>query len=136
MLSQIVTLVPLVFVLRYVQEFSAGTRILFLFLAMAPQAAANNVTTIYFNSHSQNRLSSNERGRFIANILMLFTLGNSAGTALYGWALARGGSDMQIYISTLILSAALVAKVSLWLMLRGDSAGRETVLLKKEEKNS
>jgi len=90
---------------------------------MAPQAAANNVTTIYFNSHSQNRLSSTERGRFIANILMLFTLGNAAGTLLYGWALSSGGSGMQITISTVILSMALVAKICIWLMLRSNAAG-------------
>mmetsp|Transcript_9324 Transcript_9324/g.29099 ORF Transcript_9324/g.29099 Transcript_9324/m.29099 type:complete len:460 (-) Transcript_9324:122-1501(-) len=132
-LGQIVTLLPLLAALHFVRDLTAGTRVFVMFLVMAPQTAANNITTIYFNSHTQQRLSSTERGRFLANILMLFTTGNSVGTLLYGWALASGTPERQIVVSTLILSVALGVKVCIGAALRSDAAGRATVLLKKEE---
>mmetsp|Transcript_18118 Transcript_18118/g.56796 ORF Transcript_18118/g.56796 Transcript_18118/m.56796 type:complete len:462 (+) Transcript_18118:95-1480(+) len=131
--GQILTLLPLLAVLHCVRDFTAGMRVFLMFLVMAPQTAANNITTIYFNSHTQQRLSSTERGRFLANILMLFTMGNSAGTLLYGWALASGSAESQIAMSSAILFGAVAMKVGIHLALRADSRGRTTVLLKKDE---
>lgn len=131
--GQVITLVPLLAALYFVRDFTAGTRVLLLFLVMAPQTAANNVTTIYFSSHTQQRLNSSERGRFLANILMLFTLGNSIGTLLYGWALASSTPEAQISTSTLILFAALAIKAALLVAMRTDSAVQATILLKKDE---
>jgi len=131
--GQIITLAPLLVALYFVRHVTAGMRVLLLFLVMAPQTAANNVTTIYFSSHTQQRLNSSERGRFLANILMLFTLGNSVGTLLYGWALAANTPEAQIVTSTLILFAALVIKVFLLVAMRVDSSVQVSILLKKDQ---
>merc|ERR1712039_88370 len=108
----------LVVVLVFVQHFSAGTRILLLFIVWGAMTALNNVTTIYFNAHTQQRLSRSERGRFIANILTLFTLANTMGSTLYGWALASGSAEAQIASSTNILLGALLLRVIIMVTFR------------------
>jgi len=131
--GQVLTVGLLLLVLTFLQSFSAGTRIFLLFVVWGAMTALNNVTTIYFNAHTQQRLSRTERGRFIANILTMFTLANSVGSLMYGWALASGGIDVQIAMSTRLLLLALVLRLGIAAALRMDMAGRETILLKKTE---
>eukprot|EP00405_Crypthecodinium_cohnii_P016322 CAMPEP_0206463520 /NCGR_PEP_ID=MMETSP0324_2-20121206/26656_1 /ASSEMBLY_ACC=CAM_ASM_000836 /TAXON_ID=2866 /ORGANISM="Crypthecodinium cohnii, Strain Seligo" /LENGTH=469 /DNA_ID=CAMNT_0053935949 /DNA_START=84 /DNA_END=1493 /DNA_ORIENTATION=+ len=131
--GQTTALACLLMVLTYVQSLSAGMRIACLFIVWGGMTALNNVTTIYFNAHTQQRLPRSERGRFIANILALFTLANSIGSLMYGWALASAGLDLQIALSSRLLALALVLRLALGVTLRLDRSGRETVLLKKEE---
>lgn len=132
LMGQIATMLPLILVLSFLQSFSAGTRILLLFIVWGAMTALNNVTTIYFNAHTQHRLSRSERGRFIANILTLFTLANSVGSLMYGWALASGGLDEQIAWSTRILLLALLVRLGIVAAIRADTAGRATIFLKHE----
>ena len=60
--------------------------------------AFNNIVTTYFNSISQERLQRNERGRFIANIMTIFTLGSSWGTLEFlrvvCFLVGRGGKQI------------------------------------------
>jgi len=130
--GQIATLSSLIAVLAFVQQFTAGTRIFLLFVVWGAMTALNNVTTIYFNAHTQQRLERSERGRFIANILTLFTLANSIGSLMYGSALASGGLDVQIMWSTRLLLAALVCRLGIAAAIRMDVTGMETILLKQE----
>merc|ERR1712061_140646 len=73
-IGQLVSLLPLVGVFHVLHYLTAGMRIFLMFVIWGAMTAMNNVTTIYFNAHTQQRLSRTERGRFIANILTLFTL--------------------------------------------------------------
>jgi len=132
-IGQLVTLLPLVGVLRMLQLFSAGMRIFLLFAIWGAMTAANNVTTIYFNAHTQQRLGRDKRGSFIANILTLFTLANTLGSTLYGWALASGDAEEQISSSTTILLAAVILRVAVLAALHSSEAGKETMLLKKKD---
>jgi len=131
MIGQVVTLVLLVLVLAFVQFFSAGTRIFLLFAVWGAMTALNNVTTIYFNAHTQQRLDRSERGRFIANILTLFTLANSVGSLMYGYALAsEGGVEAQVSRSSGLLLTALALRLVIFCAFRFDAAGRETIMLR------
>jgi len=130
MLGQLGTLVPLIVVMGFLQSFTAGTRIFSLFIVWGLMTALNNVTTIFFNAHSQQRLDRSERGRFIANILTLFTLANSAGTFFYGWVLDTGGLEEQIWMSTRILVLALVLRLCIVIAIRTDKVGQQTIFLK------
>jgi len=133
-LGQTVTLIGLVVCLHFVQSLSAGVRILSLFAIWSVMSAMNNITTIYFNSHSQQRLSRDERASFIANILTLFTMANSLGSLLYGYALASSdAADVQVSTSNRILCIAVVARLLLLGVLRSDLEGRKTVLLQKKD---
>jgi len=134
-IGQLVTMVPLLVVLTFLPSCSAGMRVFLLFLAWGAMNALNNVTTIYFNAHSQHRLDRTERGRFIANILTLFTLANSVGSLLYGWALTSESAEEQVTTSTRILSMAVVMRVGIIVMLRSDSAGVASVMLAKTDKD-
>lgn len=131
MIGQLVTLLPLVVVLHFVTSLSAGGSILLMFVTWSAHAAMNNVTTIYFNAHAQHRLGREARGSFIANILTLFTLANSIGSLVYGWALASGSADAQIATSVRILSVSVAARFILFILLHSDASGRETMLLRK-----
>jgi len=131
-IGQTATLALLALVLAFVHQFSAGTRILLLFVVWGALTALNNVTTIYFNAHTQQRLGRSERGRFIANILTLFTLANSLGSLMYGQALASGGLELQVSRSTAMLLAALALRVAIFVAFRLDETGRETTMLKHE----
>jgi len=132
MAGQVLTLLWLMSVLSALEHFSAGTRILLLFIVWGAMTALNNVTTIYFNAHTQHKLSRQERGRFIANILMLFTLANSVGSLMYGWALAQGGFALQLRMSTRLLMAALIVRMMIFAAFRLDAKGRETVIIKHD----
>merc|ERR1711912_82519 len=56
MTGQIITLILLTAVLRFMQEINAGARVFLLFVVWGATQAVNNVTTIYFNAHTQQRL--------------------------------------------------------------------------------
>jgi len=132
-LGQILTLLPLILVLSFAQEFSAGSLIFLLFVVWGAMTALNNVTTIYFNAHTQQRLQRSERGRFIANILALFTLANSIGSMCYGYALSLGGLEDDIRHSTHILCAALLLRLVVVIVFRTDAEARETVILRDKK---
>lgn len=131
--GQLVTLLPLMAVIYMLQVFSAGMRVFLLFVVWGAMTAANNVTTIYFNAHTQQRLGREKRGSFIANILTLFTLANTLGSSVYGWVLASGDVDVQLSSSTAVLLAAAIFRVAVLAALHTDEAGKETMLLKKTE---
>lgn len=131
--GQIVTLLPLMGVVYMLQFFSAGTRVLLLFVVWGAMTAANNVTTIYFNAHTQQRLGREKRGSFIANILTLFTLANTFGSSVYGWVLASGDVEVQLRSSTAVLLVAGIFRVAVLVALQTNEAGKETMLLKKTE---
>mmetsp|Transcript_29434 Transcript_29434/g.80487 ORF Transcript_29434/g.80487 Transcript_29434/m.80487 type:complete len:461 (+) Transcript_29434:110-1492(+) len=128
-IGQVVTIVPLIFMLHFIQSFTAGMRICLMFIVWSAMNAMNNVTTIYFNAHTQQRLSRSERGRFIANILTLFALANSVGLLLYGWALSSDRPEEQIATSTKILSCALIVRIIILILLRSE---KDRTLLKKD----
>lgn len=73
-----------------------GMLVFVLLLSWALVVAVNNMFTIYFNSYAQTVLKSNEQGRFIANVMTLFSLGNSAGTFLFGMAMSERGEGLPI----------------------------------------
>ncbi|CAK0843485.1 unnamed protein product [Prorocentrum cordatum] len=132
-IGQLVTLVPLMGVIYMLQYFSAGTRVFLLFVVWGAMTAANNVTTIYFNAHTQQRLGREKRGSFIANILTLFTLANTLGSSVYGWVLASGDVHVQLGSSTAVLMAAGVVRIAVLLALNTNEAGKETMVLKKTD---
>jgi len=119
---QLFFLLPLVGVLHVLPLFSAGTCVLMLLLIWSFVCAVNNMTTIYFNAHAQRRLRRDERGRFIANILTIFTLADTFGSVLYSRALASGDPAAQISSSASILLAAVVLRVIILVALRAESA--------------
>jgi len=132
--GQIVTFSLLIIVLKFLSYFEAGARIFLLFVVWGAMQALNNVTTIYFNAHTQQRLSRTERGKFIANILTLFTLANSVGSLLYGWILSPAGSlDEQISTSTNLLVMALLMRILIFASVRTDMVGKQTVMLKNTD---
>ena len=133
MLGQTVSVMVLAGTLLTIQSFSAGMRIFMMFLVWGALNAFNNVFTIYFNAHTLHRLGRHERGRFIANILTLFTMANSIGSMMYGWALASGHVDAQVRSASVIVSAAVVGRLLIVVGLRSDSEGRETVLLRRSD---
>lgn len=108
--GQLVSLVFLVQVLANVQTFTAGSRIFFLFVVWGTMTAFNNVTTIYFNAITQQHFGRSERGRFIANILTLFTIANSIGSIMYGGTLSSADFNVQISSSTRLLLFALLLR--------------------------
>merc|ERR1711865_300310 len=120
-IGQVVTFTSLIIVLKFMQDFSAGARIFLLFIVWGALQAMNNVTTIYFNAHTQQQLSRTERGKFIANILTLFTLANSIGSLLYGWTLSSGGLDEQIHTATNMLMFALLLRIAIFASFRSDT---------------
>jgi len=120
--GQLIFLLPLVGVLYVLPLFSAGTCVFMLFLIWSFVCAVNNMTTIYFNAHAQRRLGRDERGRFIANILTIFTLADTLGSVLYSRALSSGDPAAQISSSATILSAAVVLRIIILVALRAESS--------------
>lgn len=117
--GQMIAGLLLALVLFWCTTMDTGLLVLALFLCWVITLAVNNVFTTYFNSFQQQQLSRDIRGRFIANIMTLFTLGNSIGTMLFGRVL--DGSDAQqatrgamaLLIAGLGLKAALVVALHL-----------------------
>merc|ERR1712224_21010 len=93
--AQIVTAVVLGLVIYVSETLEPGMLVLSLVLVWLAIIAANNTFTTYFNSISQQRLEANERGRYISNIITIFTLGNAAGTLLFGWATSTAGGAVS-----------------------------------------
>ncbi|KAF4663226.1 hypothetical protein FOL47_005851, partial [Perkinsus chesapeaki] len=71
--------------------------------------AANNHFTVFFNSIQQQMLPSGQRGRFIANMLALFTISNAAGLWLYGQAVSSG-PHLHLFVD-LILALCITLRV-------------------------
>eukprot|EP00929_Paragymnodinium_shiwhaense_P051214 TRINITY_DN25790_c0_g1_i1.p1 TRINITY_DN25790_c0_g1~~TRINITY_DN25790_c0_g1_i1.p1 ORF type:complete len:473 (-),score=82.73 TRINITY_DN25790_c0_g1_i1:35-1453(-) len=129
--GQILTAWPLLLVLHLAEGLSAGSRIFIMFVIWGAMNAVNNITTIYFNAHTQQRLDRTERGRFIANILTLFSMANSIGSLIYGWALSSGSAHSQIATSVAIAALAVVARCVLLFALRRDEEGKESIMIKR-----
>jgi len=98
----------------------AGMLVLLLVASWVVTIAVNNIFTTYFNSVSQLRLGRGERGRFIANIMTVFTLGNSMGTLLFGWALASDAREVQGSVRLLLCGLALKGLLLALLRREGD----------------
>eukprot|EP00927_Polykrikos_kofoidii_P023201 TRINITY_DN21434_c0_g2_i1.p1 TRINITY_DN21434_c0_g2~~TRINITY_DN21434_c0_g2_i1.p1 ORF type:complete len:460 (-),score=59.46 TRINITY_DN21434_c0_g2_i1:78-1457(-) len=130
--GQFLTMCPLLVVLLSIQHLSAGASVFLMFIIWGAMSSMNNVTTIYFNAHSQHRLGRSERGRFIANILTLFTLANTVGSTLYGFALSSDNPHAQIVAAVRIAGIAMVIRGIVITILWSDGAGRQTVMLKKD----
>lgn len=94
----------------------SGMLVLLLVCVWVLMVAVNNLVTTFFNSFSQERLAPGERGRYLANIMTVFTLGNSLGTLIFGWALSMEGPWP---LGLIILG--LVLRVALCLLLRRES---------------
>ncbi|EER19049.1 hypothetical protein Pmar_PMAR017407, partial [Perkinsus marinus ATCC 50983] len=69
--------------------------------------AANNQFTIFFNSLQQMVLPANQRGKFIANLLAVFTMGNAAGLWVFGQAIASPEHLQSNVCWVLVLSVLL-----------------------------
>lgn len=122
LLSQIVTALILGAVIYISASLDAGMLVVSLLLVWLLIIAANNTFTTYFNSISQERLAANERGKYISNIITIFTLGNSFGTQLFGWVLSL---EMGVVLGPLyVLMTAVALKVLIFLLLQA-SAGRD-----------
>jgi hypothetical protein len=132
LIGQSAAMILLVFVLLFLKAFSAGASIFLLFLAWGALSALGNITTIYFNSHTQRHFGRQERGKFVANILTLFTLANTIGSSLYGWVLTAEGFDQQLNIVIRLLLAAFVVRVCILMSIRMDAAGKQKILFSKD----
>lgn len=112
----------LVAAVSYSLSLDTGSLVLTLFSCWVLTLAGNNVFTTYFNSFQQQQLSREMRGRFIANIMMVFTLGNSIGTWLFGRALDSSDAAEASRNAGALLIFGLALKVGLWAALRGGAA--------------
>jgi len=131
--AQIATLFLLTILVRFIQVFGAGAQVFILFLLWGAMQAVNNITTIYFNAHTQHRLGRSERGKFIANILTLFTLANSIGSIVFGWTLASGSLDEQLSTVSRMLLLGLGVRIAIFASVRADTVGKQTILLKSTD---
>lgn len=121
-MGQIATSALLAGVIASHHFLETGVLVLVLVLSWVVTVAVNNVVTTYFNSLSQQRLKQGERGRFIANIMTVFTLGNSLGTLLFGWVLSHGDTEVTVTGSVQLLCAGLAAKLLLLGLLRSSES--------------
>lgn len=119
--GQILTSAVLAVIMSLSWTLGSGLLAFALVPAWVVTIAVNNIVTTYFNSISQERLQRNERGRFIANLMTIFTLGSSLGTLLFGWVLSGDGRDVSGSVNLLLLG--LFLKVVLLAMLAQDGAG-------------
>eukprot|EP00662_Eupelagonemidae_sp_cell21_P027573 gene27573-50095_t len=79
--------------------------------AWAAAVGANNVTTTYFNAHSQRRLPRGARGRFVASLMTVFAAGGSVGALLCGVAADAGPRAAVALLATgAALRAALLVR--------------------------
>mmetsp|Transcript_23975 Transcript_23975/g.67350 ORF Transcript_23975/g.67350 Transcript_23975/m.67350 type:complete len:105 (-) Transcript_23975:27-341(-) len=99
----------------------AGMLVLELVVLWVFTIAFNNIFTTYFNSFSQERLGPGERGRFIANLMTIFTFGNSFGTLLFGWTIpeTRIGTVPVIFIGI-----SLAVRVVIFVLFSGHHDSR------------
>ncbi|CAJ1451865.1 unnamed protein product [Effrenium voratum] len=111
--GQIVTMALLAVIVSFSDVLGAGWLVFNLVSAWIVTISVNNIVTTYFNSISQERLQHNERGRFIANIMTIFTLGSSGGTLLFGWVLSATGGvsgSVNLLICGLAVKIALLVR--------------------------
>jgi len=119
--GQIVTMAVLGLIVLFSGALGSGLLVFNLVGAWILTISVNNIVTTYFNSISQERLQQNERGRFIANIMTVFTLGSSLGTLLFGWVLSVTGEDLTGPVNLLV--CGLLIKVVLLVLLRRAGGG-------------
>ncbi|KAF4693205.1 hypothetical protein FOZ62_027869 [Perkinsus olseni] len=89
----------------------ASTYALWLCVLWVAVVAANNHFTVFFNSIQQRVLPADQRGRFIANILALFTMSNAGGLWLYGQAISSGQhllSSVSLILATSVVMRLLI----------------------------
>ncbi|KAF4698528.1 hypothetical protein FOZ62_030786 [Perkinsus olseni] len=87
----------------------ASTYALWLCVLWVAVVAANNHFTVFFNSIQQRVLPADQRGRFIANILALFTMSNAGGLWLYGQAISSGPHLLSSV--SLVLAGSVVMRL-------------------------
>lgn len=117
MYGQVATGLVLAYVVFNSDSLDAGLLVVSLLVVWVFTIALNNIVTTFFNSFSQQRLPSGERGRFIANIMTIFTLGNSAGTLVFGGALAEA-THLRSRTAAFVVMAILLRGVLLFLLAR------------------
>jgi len=115
----------LALVLSCCTTMDTGLLVLALFVCWVITLAVNNVYTTYFNSFQQQQLSRDIRGRFIANIMTLFTLGNSIGTMLFGRVLDGSDAQQAARGAMALLMAGLGLKVALLVALHMGGKARD-----------
>mmetsp|Transcript_8618 Transcript_8618/g.13663 ORF Transcript_8618/g.13663 Transcript_8618/m.13663 type:complete len:467 (-) Transcript_8618:103-1503(-) len=120
--GQIVTSAILALIVSVSWSLGTGMLVLLLVLAWVLTIAVNNIVTTYFNSISQEKLQRGERGRFIANIMTMFTLGSSLGTLLYSRVISGDGDGRDVSGSVNLLLCGLMIKVLILAMLYGDGS--------------
>ncbi|CAE7265455.1 ssp2 [Symbiodinium pilosum] len=118
--GQVATMALLALIVSFSGSLGSGLLVFNLVSAWVLTISVNNIVTTYFNSISQERLHQNERGRFIANIMTVFTLGSSLGTLLFGWVLSVTANDLTGSVNLLL--CGLLIKAILLVCLR--RAGR------------
>lgn len=121
--GQLVTTVTLAIIIFFSGSLGSGMLVFLLVLTWVLTIAVNNIVTTYFNSISQQRLQRNERGRYIANIITIFTLGSSWGTMLFGWVLSGDQGSQGVAGSVNLLIFGFLIKCVLLVMLRSEGKG-------------
>ncbi|CAE7425639.1 ssp2 [Symbiodinium natans] len=119
--GQVATMALLAAIVSLSGRLGSGLLVFNLVSAWVLTISVNNIVTTYFNSISQERLQQNERGRFIANIMTMFTLGSSCGTLLFGWVLSVTSDDIAGSVNLLL--CGLLIKVILLVLLRNAGQG-------------
>lgn len=109
-LGQIVCGMAVMMVMACAQIIDPALVVGALFVGWAGVIASNNVFTIFFNSHSQVALDRSVRGKFIGNLVTLFNLSNSCGTAAFGRAL-EDDSGGEIWWCVALVLLGVVARL-------------------------
>lgn len=110
--------------------FDLSLLVLLLALTWVVIIATNNIVTTYFNSLSQQRLHQGERGRFIANIMAVFTLGNSMGVMLFSW-----GEVTDVFVSIRLLMCGVALKVVILVLLSREQNAIQVKVIPTETKD-
>ncbi|CAE7911439.1 ssp2 [Symbiodinium necroappetens] len=119
--GQVAAMALLALMLSFSGSLGTGLLVFNLVSAWVVTISVNNIVTTYFNSISQERLQQNERGRFIANIMTVFTLGSSLGTLIFGWVLSATADDVTGPVN--LLFCGLLIKMVLLVLLRRAGQG-------------
>lgn len=113
MVGQLIVTALLACVVYMSQSLDAGMLVFVFFILWVLMVTVNQIVTADFNSLSQQRLAREERGRYVANIITIFTMGNAMGTGLFGWVLslefgAVGGSAACLCVGIALKCLILV----------------------------